>query len=317
MAPRCDILTITPNPSIDLLHATERIAWDDANRVEPPRRRAGGQGVNLARAARSLGGSAHALLPLGGRTGQDLAALLEDEGLPFTATRIEGETRIFVAVHETTTGRSILINPRGPACTAADAAALHDASAALIAAVRPAWVACCGSVPPGMPQDLYAGIKRLAHAGGARFVADCDGEVLRHAAAGGCDLLKPNRFEAERLTGLSVRDVSSAVRAGRALVAQGTPIIAITLGEEGAVMVADRFVAHARVQCDGGSAVGAGDSLLASLLVSLVRSDPLDAALRDAVAAGASVLLGEEDDLMNMDAYSALRALVEVDVLEC
>ena len=52
------IVTLTPNPSIDLLFQTTRLVWDDANRVESPRRRAGGQGVNVVRALRELG---HAL----------------------------------------------------------------------------------------------------------------------------------------------------------------------------------------------------------------------------------------------------------------
>jgi fructose-1-phosphate kinase PfkB-like protein len=62
------ILTLTPNPSLDLLFSAERLVWEDANRLPAPRRRPGGQGINLARAARELGGQAVAVAPLGGRT---------------------------------------------------------------------------------------------------------------------------------------------------------------------------------------------------------------------------------------------------------
>ncbi|MGH7470333.1 MAG: hypothetical protein ACRENP_20510 [Longimicrobiales bacterium] len=67
------ILTITPNPSLDLLFETSRLVWDDANRMAAPRRRPGGQGVNVTRAARTLGGSSVALVLLGGRVSDELA----------------------------------------------------------------------------------------------------------------------------------------------------------------------------------------------------------------------------------------------------
>src|SRR5690606_27197723 len=55
------ILTLTPNPSLDLLFEAESLRWNDANRLEAPRRRPGGQGINVVRAARALGGDARAV----------------------------------------------------------------------------------------------------------------------------------------------------------------------------------------------------------------------------------------------------------------
>jgi predicted alpha/beta-fold hydrolase len=60
------ILTVTPNPSLDLLYRASTLVWDDANRIPEPRRRPGGQGINVARAVRSLGGEAAAVTMLGG-----------------------------------------------------------------------------------------------------------------------------------------------------------------------------------------------------------------------------------------------------------
>jgi 1-phosphofructokinase family hexose kinase len=318
MPEQCDVLTITPNPSIDLLHEAGRIVWDDANRVDPPRRRAGGQGVNVARAVLALGGRSHALLPLGGTTGSALAGLITEAGIPLTATQIEGETRTFFAVIEVETGRSLLVNPRGPVLSAAEGVQLRNAAVLLIERLRPSWVACCGSLPPGVPAGLYGEIKAAARSNGARFVADCDGEPLRVAAEGGCDLLTPNRYEAERLTGQTVASVKDAVLAARILVARGTPVVAVTLGGDGAVIVSGTSAVHAAVSvsCDGGSAVGAGDSFLASLLLSLARHVPPADALRDAVAAGASVLAGRGSDLINRAAYDALRSPTRITRIE-
>src|SRR5947207_2890243 len=107
------ILTVTPNPSIDLLYEADTLVWDDANRVAMPRRRAGGQGINLTRAACVLGADSVALALFGGTTGAELKALLDEDATNYFAIAMAGQTRVFVAVRETTTGRSLLINPRG------------------------------------------------------------------------------------------------------------------------------------------------------------------------------------------------------------
>src|SRR5688572_33459181 len=108
------ILTITPNPSLDYLFQAGTLRWDDANRLEAPRVRPGGQGINVTRAARALGADSLAVALLGGPTGAELAQFLATEETPFLRIVIQGETRVFVGVRESDTGRSMLLNPRGP-----------------------------------------------------------------------------------------------------------------------------------------------------------------------------------------------------------
>ena len=119
-AKRKMILTVTPNPSLDLLFSAERLGWDDANRIESPRRRAGGQGINLARAVHALGGETHAVALLGGATGDDLLRMLRAEGIGVDPVAVEGETRTFAGVRERATNRSMLLNSRGPTLPSRD-----------------------------------------------------------------------------------------------------------------------------------------------------------------------------------------------------
>jgi 1-phosphofructokinase family hexose kinase len=304
-----DILTVTPNPSLDLLHETDRVVWDDANRVAEPRRRPGGQGINVARAARAMGGTAAIVTPLGGRTGEGLRQDIEQERIPLYATEAPGETRVFAALREIGTGRNMLINPRGPTFGADDVERFLHQVKACIRDLRPRWVACCGSLPPGFPPDLYRTIKSTAAAKGARFVADCDGAALELAAAGGCDLLVPNRYEAGRLTGTEVDTIASGVAAARSILAGGTPVVVVTLGADGAVLVTAELAIHGRVEAEGagaGAAVGAGDSFLAAyLLKGETTADPR-AALASAVAAGTSVLSSQGRELMDVTAWNRL-----------
>lgn len=292
------ILTITPNPSIDLLHEAEALVWDDANRVEMPRKRAGGQGINLTRAARELGGDSTALAFFGGHAGAELTGLLNDDGTPHIAVPITHETRTFVAVRETGTGRSLLINPRGPELTEDDRARLLAAVQQACAALKPEWVVCSGSVPRGVGNDVYALISRIAHEAGALFSADCDGEALERAVQAGCDLLAPNQHEAGRLLNQPVVSVPEAGAAAQSLLS-AAPTVLIKLGAAGAVLATRQGVWHAAGPAIGdGSAVGAGDAFLAGFLVAQKNGAPPYEALRRAVAAGAAVLRSRGSTLL-------------------
>jgi fructose-1-phosphate kinase PfkB-like protein len=319
------ILTLTPNPSLDLLFTADTLVWDDANRIAMPRQRPGGQGVNLIRALRVLDPRSRALavIPLGGKVGREMRSLLEAEGSPVSVVPIAGETRLFVGVRERDSGRSLLLNPRGSELRSEEADALlhtldlatrsasstpagpRAAGASSTHAELHGWVLCCGSTPPGLEADFYARAGALARERRFRFVADCDGDALT-AAVPYCDLLVPNAHEATRLTGIEVTDPPSALRAATRLREIGTPTVAVTLGEAGAVGVADGgawwsrpvLPADAAAEVAGGSAVGAGDAFLAAMVLEADRGAGLDRALERAVAAGTAVLLGRGADLI-------------------
>jgi len=307
------ILTLTPNPSLDLLFEAETLRWNDANRIEAPRRRPGGQGINVVRATRALGGAARAVAPLGGRTGRELEEELLREGVSLRAVPIADETRIFVGVHASAEGRDLLLNPRGPRLSEEEAERLLAATLEEIDAARPDWVACCGSITRGLPEDLYARVGRYARERGARFVPDCDTPALRHAAAAGCDLLVPNVFEAGRLLGATIEGPNDAVRAAPALLRFGATAAVITLAAEGAVAADATGVWTARPpRVDGRLAVGAGDALLAALLLALGRGAATPDALRAGVAAGTAALLARGDAILNPDDVSAIEPEVAI-----
>jgi 1-phosphofructokinase family hexose kinase len=306
------ILTITPNPSIDYLFEAEALCWDDANRVEMPRRRAGGQGINLTRAARVLGGESVALAFFGGSAGQQLKDMLQAEQTPFIDVPIAAETRVFFGVREVSTGRSMLVNARGAILGREDEMRLLDSVRHACQQLRPAWVVCCGSVPRGLSTDLYAQIGDIAHSHDARFVTDCDGAQLTSAVARGCDLIAPNQHEAERLTYTSIADREAAIQAAHSLRGVANEVF-VKLGAAGAVATSQAgcWVANGP-ELQSGSAVGAGDAFLAAALVAKQNGAPLDEALRAAVAAGTAVLRSSGSDLLTHSDYDQLLHAVEV-----
>lgn len=325
------LLTLTPNPSLDLLFTAERLVWDDANRVPMPRRRPGGQGVNVVRAARALdaGAAALAILPLGGSVGNELERMLRDEGTPLVRVPAPGETRVFVGVRERSAARALLLNPGGPGAEPG----LEEALLAAVVAeldradhAGPRWLACCGSLLPGLFPDVYRRLGDAARVRGWSFVPDCDGAALREAAPV-ADLLVPNVHEAERLLGRRIRGVEEAAGAARALLGLGPSVAVITMGADGAVAATARGCCRARLElespgCEGlrselmeGSAVGAGDSFLAALLLALHPAESPDRALAAAVAAGTAALLSRGSDLVRPADVQRVRPHVRVEPL--
>ena len=105
------------------------------------------------------------------------------------------------------------------------------------------------------------------------------------------DAVKPNRLEAELLTGIAVTDGDSARRAAEALLGMGARRVFLTLGAHG-VCCADESGTlllpgvKARVR----NATGAGDAFTAALAWATVKELPLRAAaLAGMAAAGIAV----------------------------
>lgn len=305
------ILFVTPNPSLDLLYEADGLVLDDANRLAEPRRRPGGQGINAARAAVRLGGEAVAIALLGGMEGDEIEGTLRDEGTPIVRVRASRPTRLFIAVHDRKQSSNLLLNARGPERDGAEAEALLRATEESITRFRPSWVAGCGSLPPGFPENWYARLAHVARAQGSRIVIDCDVPPLRRAA-GHCDLLVPNRYEAGRLLGdVAPETPEQAGAAARAMLATGPSLAAVTLGPDGAVLTDGSGVWHAFADIVPGVAVGAGDAFLAGLLLALVNGDDMPGALAAGIAAASGAMAATGIDILDVAAARSASARIE------
>ena len=102
------------------------------------------------------------------------------------------------------------------------------------------------------------------------------------------DLLVPNQFEAEFLTGIKVVDVESAAAAGKMFIDQGVNSVLITRGEEGAVLiVTDSKSVFKAFKVSPVDTTAAGDAFCGALAVAISEGVDLDSAIRFACAAGA------------------------------
>lgn len=285
-----DILTLTMNPAVDVFTSIDRVIPGHKLRCAPAQTHPGGGGINVARVLHRLGADVLALYAAGGATGLVLRELLEHEHIPAQAIEITDETRESFTAHENSSSQDFRFVLPGPTLSEPEwRACLNE----LARHGTPKYVIASGSLPPGVPDDFCAQMAAQARAQGSQFVIDSSGPALAAALQAGVYLVKPSLRELRDLTGLALDTESQWCEAARGLIKQGQAhIVALSLGEDGALLVTDQQAWRARaLKVDVASTIGAGDSFLAGLIWALDQQHDMAQALRYAMAAGAAALL--------------------------
>ena len=285
------VVTVTMNPAIDVSTEVPHVLAERKLRCAGPCYEPGGGGINVARAMRRLGGDALAFFPAGGPPGQRLEKLLADEGVRRTVFPIGGWTRENLNVFETGSGRQFRFVLPGPHLSEYEWTGCFGALEALRS--FPEFVVASGSLPPGVPEDFYARLARLARDRGARLVIDASGPPLARALAEGVFLWKPSLREFREWTGESSLEEAAWRRRAEQIVADGfCEVLVLSLGADGALWVAnggfERLMAPSVAAL---STVGAGDSLVAGIVFALASGRPIGEAVRFGIAAAAAATL--------------------------
>jgi 1-phosphofructokinase family hexose kinase len=287
------IHVVCPNPALDRLQTVREFTPFEVNRVTSVRNLAGGKGMIVCRASRRMGARVTAHGFVGGAVGQIIRRGCDELGVDDHHVEIAGDTRVTPVIIEESTGRSTVLNERGPDVTSAEQDALL---AGLDTVVRPGdVVVSTGSLPPGCAVNLHAEVARRAAALGALAMIDAHGEALgaliedlQRTPATGRLIVKPNAAELGEVLGLDLSSIAAATGAVRDLRLQTGATFVLTLGVAGAIWSGDTIVTVDSPQVDTVNATGSGDSFLAGLAVALGRGDEPSQAMALAAAMGAA-----------------------------
>ncbi|MCK8680661.1 1-phosphofructokinase family hexose kinase [Streptomyces lichenis] len=305
------IITVTPNPALDITHRLDTLRPHTSHRVAEVHEQAGGKGVNTARVLTALGRPATAVLPLGGPTGDLLRADLARSGIRHRAVPLaHGSTRrTLTLVHD---GDATVLNEPGPRLDPADFGALRAAVAELLPGARALTLA--GSLPPGLPGHAYRSLTELAAAHRVPVVLDTSGKALLAALPAGPAVVKPNAAELAETTGLDDPLAAARTLAGDT----GTAVVA-SLGADGLLAVTPQGSWRARLSRPlpaagpaGRNPTGAGDSAVAALAAGLADGTPWPELLADAVALSAATVLTRHAGAFDPQAHRELRPAVVV-----
>jgi len=258
------IVTVTPNPSLDRTFEVDAFASGQMLRAKAVHVDPGGKGVNVSRALVAHGHRSRAVLPVGGFEGSELASLLEDLGIEVVTVPIAESVRSNVTVVDAD-GMVTKLNAPGPTLSQSEVGALVERT--VDAAAGAAWVAACGSLPPGVPVTLYGRLVSAVQAAGGRIAVDTSDAALETVLAAGPDLIKPNRDELAEAAGMAIETLGDVMAGAEKLRSHGVRNVLVSLGPDGAVLVDEAGGTHAESPAlVPRSTVGAGDALLAGFL---------------------------------------------------
>ena len=274
------IVTVTLNPAIDRTVWVDELVPGTTLRTSDTRATFGGKGINVARVVARLGTPVVAI----GLAGEDQAGPMEHHleslGVRARLIRVPGETRTNLKVVEQGTGRLTEINGSGPEVSSELIGAVERELLAVLADERAPAVVFAGSLPLGVDPTVYARWTTAVRRGlpEVRVLADTSDEALQLVTEAAPFFLKPNRVEAETLTGRRIESTEDAAAAALD-VARRCPCVLLSLGSRGAVASTDGEVRVSEprvIDVPPGqlqTTVGAGDAMVARVAVELAALD--------------------------------------------
>ncbi len=291
------IVTITMNPAVDVSVAVNQVTPDLKLRCSQPREEPGGGGINVSRAISRLGGQSRCYYTFGGANGNLFETLIEKEQIPGTSMKVAGLTRQSFTVMEETSGRQYRFTMPGPLLDQKEWESVLKTIESLHPV--PSFIVASGSLPPGVPDDFFGRLSKIAKQKDIRCIVDTSGRPLRKAVEAGVFLLKPNMRELQDLLQQQVENEEQQVRAAKQLIGRGKAhMVVLSLGAGGALFVSAEQTAHLRSpSVPIRSKIGAGDSMVAGIVLALARGYPPLEAARYGVACGAAAVMTEGSEL--------------------
>ncbi len=284
------IYTVTLNPAIDKTAVIPGFLTGRVNRMASLREDAGGKGINVSKCLLSLGTKSVTALLLAGETGGRLEALAAAEGLTVLTVQGEGQTRTNLKIIDPQRGENTDINEPGPVAGEETLQKLLDMLCKQVC--KGDIVVLSGSLPKGVPTDIYGVWTRRFSQLGAQVLLDADGESLARGIPAGPYLVKPNEAELARLLGRPMESEEQLLAGSRQLLAMGAANAVISLGGDGALFLLDGRAYRAKgLPVPVQSTVGAGDAVVAAMAYGLEKSLPAEATIPLAMAMGAASVM--------------------------
>jgi 1-phosphofructokinase len=276
------IYTITLNPAID--HA---ILLEEKDRSGTPNHKssykeAAGKGINVSRVLKKIGVDSVACTILGGENGAYIQNQLKQEEIPMLVQTITDNTRENTKLIPSE-GPVQEQNAKGPSYSVNLIQTLfHDVfSQAKIGDI----IVLSGSIPQGIPVNIYQHLISDCHKRGLSVFLDTSGPALALGITAKPDMIKPNLQELEQLSGHDLPSVKSIIKYGKSLINKGIKEVIITLGKDGSLYLSNDFIIQIPpLEVPVINTVGAGDSFVAGFVAMRDQNQSVENCLTYATA---------------------------------
>lgn len=300
-------LTVTLNPAIDLVGATETLRIGDVNSIKTLSQHPAGKGINVAQVLRKLGVQVTATGFLGWENVGAFQQLFKEKQISDEFIYIDGQTRTNIKItsgNDTTdlnfTG--FYVSPDQWALFCERSQDWHE---------RFDCVLICGSLPQGVSAEMFTAWCQQLTQQGVHWVLDTSKAALKSAVTAKPILIKPNSEELQVLAGNSkLTTVEEQCRLAKKLCQDYTQYVLLSGGEKGAYLISrhNDEIYHAVLPCKKVvSTTGAGDSLLGSFIAFFLnKHEDIEVALKHAVVIATLVVESSGIDWQSKDVKSRL-----------
>ena len=287
-----NLLTITFSPCIDKSVKIPILLPEKKMHCSFPVYEPGGGGINIARAIRKLGFITTAIYPAGGSSGLEFGKMLHQEGVPVIVVETNNEIRENLHVVDQASNLQYRFVMPGVSLLQQE---IEGCMAAIKNSPDSAFIIISGSMPPGVPADIFQQIGKIARDKNAKLIIDTSSEALLHTKDCGVFLLKPNISELSILAGRKEIHLDEIETVAREVMAKGyCEILVISIGASGAIMVTgDKIFRAIPPVIKPKGTVGAGDCLVAGLVIAFSQGKSMEDTIRYGVSCGTAACLNE------------------------
>lgn len=303
------IYALTLNPAIDYVINVPGFEEGKLNKTTKEYKFPGGKGINVSRVLAQLGVQSRNLGFIGGFTGTFIEEQLINHGLQNEFIHVSGDTRINIKLKGE---EETEINGLGPSITQND---LDDLTVQISSLTPEDWLILSGSLPMGVPKDIYVTLSKMAHEQHVPFVVDISDESLFDVLKYKPSLIKPNEHELADLYNVEFKTIEDMLPYGEKLVQQGARNVIISMGANGAVLFNETGIYRAKgLTGTLVNSVGSGDSVVAGFVSQLSQGSDAVTAFKTGIACGSATAFSA--DLATEEEIKHQLSRVEIDVIK-
>lgn len=310
------IITLTMNPVLDKDTSVAGIKPNTKLRCITPTYYAGGGGINVSRAIKKLGGESLCMYLAGGPAGAHLKQLITEDAITQEIIPIEGWTRENLSVTDTTTNLQYRFGVPGPNVTEIEWQRVLKLLENHLQ--KNDFLVASGKLPPGVPADFYVRVSKITERIGAKLVLDTSGDALLPSLRAKIYMMKPNLGELSILCGvdfISAIELESLTK--MVLEQYDCEILVVSMGAKGALLASGELMEHILAPTvQQKSTIGAGDSMVAGMVLSMMQGKPLIEMVKYGVACGTAATLHPGSQLCNKEDADNLYAWISANTVK-
>lgn len=305
------IITVTLNPALDKTLYIDGFMEGEVNRASKMRMDIGGKGINVSKVLKNLGIDSVCTGFLGRNLKDYFINELNHKFINTNFTDVKDDTRTNIKIADKLSGKNTDINEIGPVITEKELNEFLETFRNICS--NGDIVVLSGGVSPSVPKDIYKKLIFIAKDKGAITILDADGELLKEGLSAKPDIIKPNEYELGALFNKEFTCKKELLEYAGKLRGSIVSKILISMGADGAIYLTENGIYSTKgLKVPVKSTVGAGDSMVAAVVYSMINGYDDMETLKFAAACGSATVTLEGTQACTLTQINNLLSMVEV-----